>query len=190
MLNKLAKARFSTNKIPWFTNKLPTKVEIVELSPRDGLQNEKILVPFESKIKLINNLIDSGSKRIEVGAFVSPKWVPQMKDSMEIFDYVNTELKDKNDITFRGLVLNEKGFENAIDKKVKEILFVIAATEEFSLKNMNCDINKTFTRLDNIVNLNNQLSQPISIKIAVSTLFGCPYKGIYIFPFLYCMKCV
>ena len=113
---------------------IPTSVKIVEVGPRDGLQNEAQIVPVKVKIKLIDKLVDAGLPVVESGAFVSPKWVPQMAASGEVFKGV----QKRADVSYPMLVPNMKGLEAALDAGVEEIAIFAAATDSFSQKNINC----------------------------------------------------
>jgi hydroxymethylglutaryl-CoA lyase len=118
------------------TKKFPEFVKIVEVGPRDGLQNEKKIYPTDHKIKLINNLTACGYKTIEATSFVSPKWVPQMADSSEVFSRIDK----KQGVSYPVLVPNMKGLEQALKVGVKEISVFTAASEKFCNKNINCSI--------------------------------------------------
>lgn len=125
------------------TAKFPSKVKIVEVGPRDGLQNEKTFLPTDFKINLINSLSKTGLKTIEATSFVSPKWIPQMADAQDVY----SSIKKHDGISYPVLVPNLKGLETAIKLKVKEIAIFTAASETFCKKNINCSIvnpNKTF----------------------------------------------
>jgi hydroxymethylglutaryl-CoA lyase len=115
---------------------LPTKVKLVEVGPRDGLQNEAQNVPVEVKVKLVEMLVGAGLTSIEPGAFVSPKWVPQMAASAEVYARVTKS----PGISLPMLVPNMRGLEQAIESGVEEIALFAAATETFSQKNTNCSI--------------------------------------------------
>ena len=126
---------------------LPTKVKIVEVGPRDGLQNEAQNVPVEVKVKLVEMLVDAGLSSIEAGAFVSPKWVPQMAASAEVYQQVTKAAG----ISYPMLVPNMRGLEQAIDCGVEEIALFAAATETFSQKNTNCSIEESIDRFTEVV---------------------------------------
>jgi hydroxymethylglutaryl-CoA lyase len=117
---------------------LPTQVKIVEVGPRDGLQNEKTIVPLAVKVELIDRLSDTGLPVIESGAFVSPKWVPQMADTAEVLAGIRRRLN----VGYPVLVPNTKGLEQAITSGVEEIAIFGAASEAFSAKNINCSVNQ------------------------------------------------
>ena len=128
-------------------------IKIVEVGPRDGLQNEPKIVPTQIKLELISKLQDAGLKFIEAGAFVSPKWVPQMADSSLIYKSLQKEEKlDDRDISFPCLVPNVKGLETAIECGVKEIAVFGAASQMFSQKNINCSIEESLQRFELVIN--------------------------------------
>ena len=121
---------------------LPEQVKIVEVGPRDGLQNEKQLISATDKITLINKLTEAGLSYIESGSFVSPKWVPQMATSSEVFNGI-----DKNEqVTYAALTPNLKGYEAAIAANADEVAIFAAASEGFSQKNINCSIDESIAR--------------------------------------------
>ena len=134
--------------------RLPKSVKIVDVGPRDGLQNEAKSVPAEAKIAFIERLADAGIKSVEAGAFVSPKWVPQMADTAQVL----AGLKRKPGTHYPVLVPNMKGFEAALASNVEEIAVFGAASESFSQKNINCSIAESLERF-------------------VSCVLGCPYEG-------------
>ena len=125
---------------------LPKRVKIVEVGPRDGLQNEKTLVPAEVKSQLINQLVDSGVKHIEVTSFVSPKWVPQMGDNSEVCDLISR----KSGVTYSALTPNLKGYKAAVNCKMSEVAIFAAASESFSKKNINCTIEESLKRFEEV----------------------------------------
>ncbi|XP_076166179.1 hydroxymethylglutaryl-CoA lyase [Ptiloglossa arizonensis] len=146
-------------------------VKVVEVGPRDGLQNEKNFVPTEIKVDFINKLSESGLKSIEVTSFVSPKWIPQMADNTQVFQKINK----KPGISYSVLIPNLKGLEGALKVGVKEIAVIGAASETFSKKNINCSID------DNIKNIKTVIEeakkQDVKIRGYVSCIAGCPYEG-------------
>lgn len=150
---------------------LPKHVKIVEVGPRDGLQNEPTALPAVTKIELINRLSDTGLAVIETGSFVSPKWIPQMTDS----DKVLSGIKQKAGITYPVLVPNLKGFENALAAGAKEIAIFAAASETFSQKNINCSIAESMKRFEEVVAAAKKYK--IYIRGYVSCALGCPYEG-------------
>lgn len=151
--------------------RLPKHVKIVEVGPRDGLQNEKTIVPPDVKIKFIDQLSETGIPQIETTSFVSPKWVPQMGDNMEVFQGI----KKVPGVAYTTLVPNLKGMEQAMKVGCKEIAVFTAASEGFTKKNTNCTIAESFERFKDVV----KLAQDNDIKIRgyVSCVMGCPYDG-------------
>ncbi|MEJ6476757.1 hydroxymethylglutaryl-CoA lyase [Pseudoalteromonas piscicida] len=148
----------------------PAKVKIVEVGARDGLQNE-VSVATEAKISLVNALKNAGLKHIEAGAFVSPKWVPQMADSAEVIQ--GFERSDGVEIS--ALTPNLKGAELALENQVDEFAIFTAASEAFTQKNINCTIEQSIERFRPVV----ELAQKNNIKVRgyVSCVVGCPYQG-------------
>jgi len=149
----------------------PEQVKIVEVGPRDGLQNESVTVPAEIKVALVEKLADAGLSVIEVGAFVSPKWVPQMATSGEVFK----QIEKRDGVSYPMLVPNLKGLELAHAVGVREIALFAAATETFSQKNTNCSIEQSIERFDAVITR----AQDLGIKVRgyVSCVLGCPYEG-------------
>jgi len=153
------------------SSSLPNSVKIVEVGPRDGLQNEKILISAEDKISLIEKLADAGISYIESGSFVSPKWVPQMGTSSEVF----SKLPRKTGVTYAALTPNMRGFEGAITVNADEVAIFGAASESFSQKNINCSIDESLARFIPII----EAAKAANIKVRgyVSCVVGCPYEG-------------
>ncbi|MFD2205230.1 hydroxymethylglutaryl-CoA lyase [Kiloniella antarctica] len=149
----------------------PKHVKIVEVGPRDGLQNEKELVPTKAKIELINRLSSTGLTTIEASAFVSPKWVPQMADASDVL----AQIERKPHISYPVLTPNMKGLERAIASGVKEIAVFGAASESFSQKNINCSIKESLERFTPVI----ETAKKADIKVRgyVSCVLGCPYEG-------------
>ncbi len=148
-----------------------TPVKIFEVGPRDGLQNESDVISIETKIDLINRLADSGLKHIESASFVSPRWVPQMADALQVMRGFTA----KDQVVYSALVPNLQGFENAIAAGVKEVAIFTAASEEFCQKNTNCTIAESIERFKDIMSL--AKSENIPVRGYVSTVLGCPYQG-------------
>ncbi|AEP09222.1 hydroxymethylglutaryl-CoA lyase [Micavibrio aeruginosavorus] len=149
----------------------PSRVKIVEVGPRDGLQNEKQTVPTDVKIELIRRLGDAGLSVIESGAFVSPKWVPQMADTADVMAGIDR----RAGVTYPVLVPNEKGVEGAIASGVDEIAVFAAASESFSRKNINCSIAESFERFAPVIAM--AKAKNIRVRGYVSCVAGCPYEG-------------
>jgi hydroxymethylglutaryl-CoA lyase len=151
--------------------KLPSKVKIVEVGPRDGLQNEKDPVPAEIKIGLVDRLQDAGLKEIEVTSFVSPKWVPQMADNAQVM----AGIQRKPGVRYSVLTPNMKGFEAAVASKPDEIVVFGAASQAFSRRNINCSIEESIERFAPVVEA--AKAKGIYVRGAVSCALGCPYEG-------------
>lgn len=150
---------------------LPTAVKVVEVSPRDGLQNESKIIPIEDKLALINGLRHAGVKHIEVTGFVSPKWVPQLADSAEVCAGLTTDSK----VTYSALTPNLKGLDAAIDAGIREVAVFTAASESFNQKNINCSIHESFERFAPVIE--KAQSHDIQVRGYVSCVLGCPYEG-------------
>ena len=150
---------------------LPQHVRIVEVGPRDGLQNEKQAVPTAAKIQLIEQLVDAGLTYIEAGSFVIPKWVPQMANSAEVFAGITR----KPNITYAALVPNLQGYERAVAVNANEVAIFAAASEAFSQKNINCSISESIKRFE--VLLSAATEQKIPVRGYISCVAGCPYSG-------------
>ena len=153
----------------------PSKVRIVEVGPRDGLQNEKTIVHVSTKVKLITQLREAGLTYIEAGGFVSPKWVPQMAGSHEVFAALAMQPSNNSSITYAALTPNMKGLERAITSGVKEVAVFAAASESFSQKNINCSIAESLTRFMPVIA--KAKAENISVRGYVSCVLGCPYEG-------------
>jgi len=150
---------------------LPKNVTIVEVGPRDGLQNEDKSISVEQKVALINQLSNCHLPVIEVGSFVSEKWVPQMANSAEVFQHI-----EKHPNThYPMLVPNIKGLEAAIHAEVKDIAIFSAASETFSEKNINCSIKESIKRYTEVVNIARQ--HQMRIRGYLSCVISCPYEG-------------
>jgi hydroxymethylglutaryl-CoA lyase len=150
---------------------LPRTVRIVEVGPRDGLQNEATLVPTDVKVELIDRLADAGLRTIEVGSLVSPKWVPQMADTAEVL----RRLQRRHGLNYPVLVPNERGFDAATAAGVDEIAVFAAASEAFSHKNTNCGIEEGLARFAPVVERAAQ--KGLRVRGYVSCVLGCPYQG-------------
>lgn len=164
-------------------NNLPTRVKIVDVGPRDGLQNEKQAVPADIKLGLIQRLQDAGLKEIEVTSFVSPKWVPQMADNADVMRGVGRFRREasgqSSGVRYSVLTPNMKGFEAAIaaprDEWPDEIVVFGAASEAFSQRNINCSIAESIERFAPVVAAARE--QGIYVRGAMSCTVGCPYEG-------------
>ena len=149
----------------------PSKVKIVDVGPRDGLQNEKSMVPAAVKIELVHRLQSAGLKEIEVTSFVSPKWVPQMGDALDVM----AGIQRKPGVRYSVLTPNMKGFEAAVTAKPDEIVVFAAASEAFSQRNINCSIAESIERFAPVVAA--AKAAGIHTRGAISCAVGCPYEG-------------
>ncbi|MDE1166639.1 MAG: hydroxymethylglutaryl-CoA lyase [Pseudomonas sp.] len=150
---------------------LPTHVRLIEVGPRDGLQNEARAISVADKIRLVDQLGAAGVRYIEVGSFVSPKWVPQMAGSAEVF----AGIKRKVGATYAALTPNLRGLEQAMAAGVKEVAVFAAASEAFSQRNINCSISESLARFGPVLDTARQ--QGIRVRGYVSCVLGCPYEG-------------
>ena len=150
---------------------LPKAVKIVEVGPRDGLQNEKQTISAEIKIDLVNRLTAAGFPNIEAASFVSPKWVPQMATSTDVMNAITR----KPGTIYSALVPNMKGFEAALAARVDEVVIFGAASEAFSQKNINCSIAESIERFREVANAAKQ--HGLRLRGSVSCALGCPYQG-------------
>ena len=154
---------------------LPTRVKITDVGPRDGLQNEKGVVPAEVKIGLVHRLQDAGLKSIEATSFVSPKWVPQMGDAAEVM----AGIRRRADVDYSVLTPNLKGFEAAVSPARElwpdTVVVFGAASEAFSQKNINCSIAESIERFAPVVQAAH--AKGIRVRGAISCALGCPYEG-------------
>lgn len=151
-------------------NAWPTNVRIVEVGPRDGLQNE-VAVSTEAKISLVNALADAGLRTIETGSFVSPKWVPQMADSAQVF----AGIARKTGVTYSALTPNLQGYQSARAAGADEVAIFGAASEAFSQKNINCSVAESLARFAPV--LAAAKTDGIRVRGYVSCVVGCPYQG-------------
>jgi hydroxymethylglutaryl-CoA lyase len=150
---------------------LPTRVQLIDVGPRDGLQNEKQPVPAAVKIELVHRLQAAGLKEIEVTSYVSPKWVPQMADNHEVM----AGMTRQRGVRYSVLTPNMKGFEAALLDQPDEIVVFGAASEAFSQKNINCSIAESIERFAPVVQA--ALAAGIAVRGAMSCTVGCPYEG-------------
>lgn len=149
---------------------LPNKVEIIEVGPRDGFQNIPTFIPTNTKLRIIDTLVNSGFKKIQVTSFVHPKAIPQMKDSKEVAE---TVVEKYPEVTFTALVPNLYGAKSAYDSGIREISCVISASETHNKENINRSINESFEELAKI---RSELND-VRIKLDIATAFGCPFEG-------------
>ena len=151
--------------------RLPDRVQIVDVGPRDGLQNEKGSVPADIKVSLIERLADAGVSAIEATSFVSPKWVPQMADAADVMSRITR----RPGVVYSVLVPNMKGFEGALAARADEVVVFGAASEAFSQKNINCSIAESIERFRPVVAAARDAG--MHVRGAISCALGCPYQG-------------
>jgi hydroxymethylglutaryl-CoA lyase len=154
-----------------YLKNLPASVKIMEVGPRDGLQNEATVVDTPSKIKFIEQLVDAGIKRVEVTSFVSPQWIPPLADQME----VACGIKRKEGVVYVALVPNVRGYERAMSAQIDEISIVVAATDSHNEKNLNGDTKKVMERYHEVAKRAKEDALPM--RAYISCTFGCPYEG-------------
>ncbi|WP_018924235.1 hydroxymethylglutaryl-CoA lyase [Salsuginibacillus kocurii] len=150
---------------------VPEQVSLVEVGPRDGLQNEKAIVSTEDKVAWIHALVDSGLSYIELTSFVHPKWVPALNDAKDVVQQV----KRKKGVTYAALVPNMKGLEGALEANVDEVSVFMSASDTHNRKNINKTIEATYPVLKEVID--EALHAGKSVRGYVSTVFGCPYEG-------------
>ena len=150
---------------------IPQRVKLIDVGPRDGLQNEKFPVPAEVKIGLVHRLQEAGLQEIEVTSFVSPKWVPQMADNVEVM----AGIERKAGVRYSVLTPNLQGYEAAVKTRPDEIVVFGSASEAFSQKNINCSIAESIERFAPVVEA--ALAAGIAVRGAMSCTVGCPYEG-------------
>ncbi|MCY1226366.1 3-hydroxy-3-isohexenylglutaryl-CoA/hydroxy-methylglutaryl-CoA lyase [compost metagenome] len=150
---------------------IPNYVKIVEVGPRDGLQNEKAMVPTDVKVALVNQLTDAGFVNIEAASFVSPKWVPQMADGAEVM----SRIQRRPGTLYSVLTPNMKGFEGAIAAGADEVVIFGAASEAFSQKNINCSIAESIQRFEPVAAAAKE--KGVRLRGSISCALGCPYQG-------------
>ena len=151
--------------------KLPTHVTVYEVGPRDGLQNEARQVPTADKIRFIDGLVDAGLTHIEITSFVSPKWIPQLGDAVEVARGV----KKRDGVHMSALVPNRRGLDSALEVGMKEIAVFLSASETHNKKNVNKTIAETLDAFAEVVPP--ALAAGVRVRAYVSTVFGCPYEG-------------
>ena len=150
---------------------LPASVTLVEVGPRDGLQNEPGTIPLASKLRLIDDLAEAGHRVIEAGSFVNPKWVPQMADSEAVFHGIDRH----RGVRYTALTPNLKGFDRALAAGADEVAVFAAASESFSMKNINCSIDDSLARFADVMSA--AKTNDIPVRGYVSCVLGCPYEG-------------
>ena len=160
-----------SNPAPTLFPTLPDSVKIVEVAPRDGLQNETALISTEVKIEFINQLSAAGFSNIEAASFVSPKWVPQMADSAEVM----AGIERKSGVIYSALTPNMKGIEAAISAGADEVVIFGSASEAFSQKNINCSIAESIERFRDVARVAKANNK--RLRGSISCSFGCPFQG-------------
>ncbi|WP_175938983.1 hydroxymethylglutaryl-CoA lyase [Caballeronia sp. BCC1704] len=150
---------------------LPTKVKIVEVGPRDGLQNEKEFVSTETKVELVNRLARAGVVNVEATSFVSAKWVPQMADAAAVM----ARIERRPGTIYSVLTPNMRGFEGALEAKADEVVIFGAASEAFSQKNINCSIAESIARFEPVAKAAKEAG--MRLRASISCALGCPYQG-------------
>jgi len=150
---------------------LPNKVKIIEVGPRDGLQNQAKILSVESKISLIKQLSMCGVRNIEIGSLVSPQLIPQMKDSADVYLGINKQ----PDVRYLMLIANKKGLDIACKLGIKRISVFCAASDAFSEHNIHCDIEQSLIKLESICK--DALNADLSIRAYISCVLGCPFQG-------------
>ncbi len=157
----------------------PKSIKIVEVGPRDGLQNEPQNLSVRQHVRLVEQLINAGCRHLEIGAFVSPKWVPQMAHTLDVLRLLQRSEKDSVKAAFPHfsvLVPNEIGMEKALGLGLKEVAVFAAASESFSKKNINCSINDSLERFSRVFAMAQR--QQMRVRAYLSTAFGCPFEGL------------
>ena len=152
-------------------SKLPSRVSVYEMSPRDGLQNESAQVATHAKVRLVEALVDAGISRIEVGSFVAPKWVPQMADADEVCKMIER----RPGVSYAGLCPNARGLDRALAAKVDEIAVFVSASETHNSKNVNKTIQQTLKAFEPVIGP--AVEAGLRVRAYVSTMWGCPYEG-------------
>ncbi len=150
------------------------KIQIIEVGPRDGLQNEKQILTHQKRSILVKKLTKAGLKRIEIGAFVSPVKIPQMKDSLKVAKSCLKTQKDKT-LVYSALVPNLRGFQDFKKSSLKDVAVFTSCTESFSQRNIECSIQESFNRFKPI--MNEAKKNNINVRGYLSTVFGCPFEG-------------
>ena len=152
-------------------DRLPARVRIYEVGPRDGLQNESRLIPANEKIAVLNLLSHSGLDAIEVSSFVNPKWIPQLADAEE----VARKIERKSGVTYSCLVPNRQGLERALSVGMREVAVFLSASETHNKKNVNKTIAETLSAFEEVITP--AAAQGVRVRAYVSTVYGCPYEG-------------
>jgi len=152
-------------------DRLPRRVSVVEVSPRDGLQNESAPIDTEGKLRLVNALVQSGLKRIELTSFVSPRWIPQLADAEEIA----RRAERRDGVVFSALCPNSKGLERAIAAGLDEVAVFLSSSETHNKRNTNKSIKTSLETFAEVIEM--ALSEKLRVRAYISTVWGCPYEG-------------
>ena len=147
------------------------RVRIVEVGPRDGLQNERVAVPTKAKVEMIERLVDAGLKDVEIGSFVHPKWVPQMADTGEVARRIRREAG----VRYWALVPNQRGLDNALAAGVRHIAVFLSSSETHNRKNLNRAIDESLQNVSEVID--QAMAESLEVRGYISTVFGCPYEG-------------
>lgn len=147
------------------------KVTVFEVGPRDGLQNESVLLPLEQKVELIHRLVNAGAQHVEIGSFVHPRWVPQMADT----DEVARTIERKEGVAYWALVPNIRGLERAIEADLKHVAFFMSSSETHNQKNINRSIAESLESMQELFSV--ALAAGLQVRAYISTVFGCPFEG-------------
>jgi hydroxymethylglutaryl-CoA lyase len=150
---------------------LPEKVEIIEVGPRDGLQNESNFIPTENKIQLINALNKTGIKRMEATSFVHPKYVPQMKDAKEVLE----GMERNPSVQYMALIPNEKGYDRAVESGIDALSLVVGASDSFNLKNVKMSREQSIKSFETVIE--KAKANDVFIRYNIATSFWCPFEG-------------
>ncbi|KPD18910.1 hydroxymethylglutaryl-CoA lyase [Burkholderia sp. ST111] len=150
---------------------LPKRVHVVEVGPRDGLQAESTFIPTDTKIELVNRLVGADIQRIEAASFVSPKWIPQMADGAQVMAGIDRAAG----VSYAALTPNMRGLEAAIESKVDEVVIFGAASEAFSIRNINCSVAESLERFAPVARAAKETG--LRLRASISCSFGCPYQG-------------
>lgn len=149
----------------------PSEVSLIEVGPRDGLQNESAPLATEDKVTLVEDLVKAGLRYVETGSFVNPRWIPQMADSGDVFQ----RIARVSGVTYAALTPNLKGFERAMEAGASEVAVFAAASESFSQRNINCSISESIERFRPVMDA--AKAAGIAVRGYVSCVLGCPYEG-------------
>lgn len=167
-LTYLRQGRYRSEVIPESTS---SSLRVFEVGPRDGLQNESIILPVASKVALIDRLVASGLRDIEIGSFVHPKWVPQMAAT----DEVARALEPRDGVRYWALVPNRKGLERAIESGIEHVAVFMSSSETHNQRNVNRSIAESLEGLEDVIGM--ATSEGLAVRAYISTVFGCPFEG-------------